>query len=153
MCGGPFGDRIVGGDVLDGFLRTDIYEQRIDLDELTGNLGFPAFWQAPGVALLCVVTEALACGFAAQERNGFDRAAGDEPGKNAPDRRDGEGNALAPEQHGDLAFAPHGITAARLFDALSLEACVVRLARPVAFGIGLLLPANGMDGSPSRPAD
>ena len=39
--------------MLDGFVRTDVYEQRIDLDEFAGNLGFSAFWQAPGIALLC----------------------------------------------------------------------------------------------------
>ncbi len=61
--------------MLDGFVRTDVYQQRIDLDDFAGNLGFSAFWQAPGIALLCGVTEAPACGFAAQERNGLDRDA------------------------------------------------------------------------------
>jgi len=55
MSGGPLADRIGGGDVLDGFVRTDVYEQRIDLDVFAGNLGFSAFWQAPGIALLCGV--------------------------------------------------------------------------------------------------
>jgi hypothetical protein len=93
MCGGPFADRIAGGDVLDGFVRTDVYEQHIDLDEFAGNFGFSAFWQAPGIALLCGVTEARACGFAAQERNGLDRAACGKPDENAPDSRDGEGQS------------------------------------------------------------
>jgi hypothetical protein len=33
-------DRIAGGDGRDRFVRTDVYEQRIDLDEFAGNLGF-----------------------------------------------------------------------------------------------------------------
>ncbi|MGH6829789.1 MAG: hypothetical protein ACREDG_01375, partial [Methylocella sp.] len=73
--GGPFGDRIIGGDGLDGVVRTDVYEQRSDLDAFAGNLGLSPFWQAPGIPLLRGVTEAPACRFTAQARNGRDRAA------------------------------------------------------------------------------
>jgi hypothetical protein len=107
------------------------YEQHIDLDEFAGNFGFSAFWQAPGIALLCGVTEARACGFAAQERNGLDRAACGKPDENAPDCRDGEGQSPHAWAARRSCICPTWDKTARLFHALSLEVCVVRLARQI----------------------
>ncbi|MGO9235762.1 MAG: hypothetical protein ACLP4V_17460 [Methylocella sp.] len=44
----PFGDRVVGREVLDRLVGADVDEQRVDLDELPRGLGFAAFRQAAG---------------------------------------------------------------------------------------------------------
>jgi hypothetical protein len=50
MAEGPFGDTVIGGEVLDGLLGAKVDEEPVDLDEFAGRPGLAAFGEAPGVA-------------------------------------------------------------------------------------------------------
>jgi hypothetical protein len=59
---GPFGDRVVGGEVFDRPVRLYVDEEGVDLDELAGRPRFSAFGQTLGVTLAGVEAEAPAAG-------------------------------------------------------------------------------------------
>jgi len=74
--------------------------------------------------------------------------------EDAANRRNRNLEALAAQQHSDLALAPHRIVVAQVFDGtrqLARPTPAAHSVRPAAQGLGLLLPANGMDGSPFHP--
>jgi hypothetical protein len=48
---GPFGDRVIGGEVFDRRVGPHVDEERVDLNELAGAPGLAAFGQAAGVTL------------------------------------------------------------------------------------------------------
>ena len=113
---GPFGDRIVGGEVFDGFVGRDIDVDGVELDEAAGlvgrqvarqTLGEPAFGgPAPGV------------GTPAQRRDGLNRTAGDELGDDAPDGGVGDSEAPLAHEGSELGAAPHGEIEAQALDRL-----------------------------------
>src|ERR1051325_7519216 len=47
---GPFGDRIIGGEVLDGAIWPHVHEQRVDLHQRARLLRLEPSWQAAGMA-------------------------------------------------------------------------------------------------------
>ena len=79
MADRPFGDRIVGGEVLDRLVWTDVDEEGVDLDEFAGRLGFSALGQTLCGALARIEAEAPAAGPAPQDRRGNDRSAVHQP--------------------------------------------------------------------------
>jgi hypothetical protein len=115
-CGGrdvadrPFGDRVVGGEVLDGLVGSDVDEEGVDLDEFAEGLGFSALDQALGVALACVEAEAPAAGLR-RRRHANDDAAIHQPFEDAPDLADADVLPLAVEERSDLALAHIGLSA------------------------------------------
>ena len=126
---GPFGDRVVGGEVLEGAVGTQVDKQGVDLDQFAGLFGFASLGQALGVALALGQADAAAAGPAAQDRHGDDRAAGDEPAEDAPDGGDGRGQAVAVEELGDLSLAPHRVVGAQGLNRFDESRRPFRLAR------------------------
>ena len=94
--------------MLDGGLRVDVDEQRIDLNEFTGPGGFQSLGQAAGVTLGADQAKASAARLAPQDGHGENDTPPDQPAQDAPDGRDGDGDAIATEQYGDLALSPIG---------------------------------------------
>ena len=84
----PFGDRIVGSEVLDRLVGPDVHEERVDLHEFARGLGLAPLGQAAGVTLFGGEADALRGGLAAQDRHGEDGAALHEMSEDAPDRRE-----------------------------------------------------------------
>ena len=87
MTDRPFGDRVVGGEVLDRPVGADVDEQGVDLDEFARRLGFSALGKALGVTLAMAHAEAPLVGTFAQDRHGDDPAPLDEPLEDSPDGR------------------------------------------------------------------
>jgi hypothetical protein len=112
---GPFGDRVIGGEVLDRLVGPDVDEECVDLDEFARGLGLAPLGQAASVTLLGGEADALGRGPAAQEGHGDNGAALNEMSEIAADGRDRDDEALAAQQHGDLTLAPHRIIVAQVF--------------------------------------
>jgi hypothetical protein len=70
----PFGDRIVGGEVFDRPVGTEVDEEGVDLDEFARGLRFSALGQALGVAMACGQAEASAAAAPSQDWRGNDNA-------------------------------------------------------------------------------
>src|SRR5947209_12987565 len=140
----PFGDRVVGSEVLDRPDGSDVDEEGVDLDEFSGSVRLSALGKALGVALARVEAEAPAGGPAPQDRHRNDRAARHQPPQDPPDGRDRDGLSLAIENSVDLALAPHRIVGANRLHSLDEGGRPFRLARalgPARPRLTLFLPA------------
>ena len=100
---------MVGGEVFDRPVGPDIDEESVDLDEVSGRLGFSAPGQTVCVALAGIEAKAPAARPAAQDRHGNDHAASRQPPQDAPDLGDADGLSFALEERRDLALAPHRV--------------------------------------------
>ena len=62
MSKGPVGDRVVGSEVLEEAVGTQVDKQGVDLDQFAGLFGFAFLSQALGVALALGQADAAAAG-------------------------------------------------------------------------------------------
>src|SRR4051812_47756096 len=96
--------------------------------------------------------EAAPAGLAAQGRRGRDAAAVHEPLEDAPDHRDGDRNALAAQEHGELALAPHRVLGPQLLNGLHEGGRAGGPAQPVRPAAPRLEPlAPAIQGGPGNP--
>ena len=68
----PFGDRIIGSEVLDRLVGPDVHQERVDLHEFARGLGLAPLGQAAGVTLFGGEADSLRGGPAAQDRRSKD---------------------------------------------------------------------------------
>ncbi len=101
---GPFGDRIVGGEVFDGLARRDVDEDGVDLDHAAGGVGLEPLGQAHGVFAPVGVA---APGALAQPGDGLDAAALHQAVQDPAHGRVGDLEPFVAQQRPQLGLAPH----------------------------------------------
>jgi len=116
-CDGPFGDRIVCGEVLDASAGGKVDEDGVDLHDLSGPIGPETLGQAFCMAF-ADETEAPPARLPAQGRHRHDDAPAHQLPENAADGGDGRRKALGGGKDRQLALAPHRIVGTQVFDRL-----------------------------------
>src|SRR6201997_2409288 len=114
---GPFGDRIVGVEMLDGDAGQRIDRQGVDLDDVAGLFEGDGLGFSDGVG-----TFSWRCSggdLADQGGNGLNRSATDERADDAPDGGVGCGVALFAQDGAELFLAPHRMIQAQPLDGFS----------------------------------
>jgi len=139
---GPFGDRAIGGEVLDRLGWGEIDEQGVELDEAAGLCRLDVLGQALGEASF----GGPAAGMRplAQGRHGLHDAAIDERADHAADGGVGGREAFRPHERPDLGPAPHREVLPQSLDRPDQFRCPGLLAHmmgPTALRFETLSPA------------
>ena len=144
---GPFGEGIVGVEMLDGDAGQRIDREGVDLDDVAGLFEGNALGFSDGVGAL--LWRCFGGDFADQGGNGLNRSAPDERADDPPDGGVGCGVALFAQDRPELFLAPHGVIQAQALDGFGQTLWTLGLAHPAwptAQGIGARLPA--VEGGP-----
>src|SRR5271169_1677468 len=111
---GPFGDRVISGEMLDGFVWSDIDGNGVELDEAAGTIAYDLARQAHRIAALGA--RAAAGSRPPQGRDRGHHTASHQAADDAIDGRVRDREAFGPQQRANLGAAPHREILAQPFD-------------------------------------